>query len=296
MGGWSFLRQHHRLLAQLGLGVFSLVLIVGPFSGLSNLLYQRTLAERAVHNLDEALEKNLIVFATLSVIKGSVALVEGSSVGMGFAVEVGDLVQPAYDYIDFVWRLFLYSILILTFYKQLLDSGILGLGLPIFGLGMGLLVLAPLFKKKNRALQPAGRWLARFGLLIAYGIPIVLILSDTLSRTYTDPLKEKSTLRIEQISNDFLQSKNEFIFLKDKFNLSRPTESIEDIRLSLLRIVRKVSSTAWESVGVLLYYVSILIFDLLFLPVIMGLLLYFTFHIGLGRLQFRPQNVKGDKT
>ncbi len=57
--------------------------------------------------IDGSLERNTVTFLSLSAIKAVMASIEGSSVGVGFHLELGDLIQPAYDYVDFVWRAFL---------------------------------------------------------------------------------------------------------------------------------------------------------------------------------------------
>ena len=113
--------------------------------GLTKSTFQKYLNSNAAEQIDQTLENNLLVFATISTIKAAVALIEGSSMGVGVELEVGDLVQPAYDYIDFVWRLFLYAILLMTFYKLLFESGVLGVGFQILGLGLLLWGLSQLW-------------------------------------------------------------------------------------------------------------------------------------------------------
>lgn len=56
--------------------------------------------------IDEALEENQVAFLGLTAVKASMALIEGSSVGLDFELEVGDIIQPAYDYVDFFGRCF----------------------------------------------------------------------------------------------------------------------------------------------------------------------------------------------
>ena len=64
-----------------------------------------------------------------------------------------------------------------------------------------------------------------------------------------------------------------------------PGESLENIRFSLLRIVNNVTDAGLKSIGIFLYYVSILLFDLLVLPFLMALLIYIFFNLFMGRLQ-----------
>jgi hypothetical protein len=43
-------------------------------------------------------------FLVLSTIKSGLAVLEGSEVGVGFNLEIGDIVQSVYDYVDVAWR------------------------------------------------------------------------------------------------------------------------------------------------------------------------------------------------
>src|SRR5690606_1574767 len=67
------------------------------------------LNDYAIDRTANALERDQIAFLLVSSLKATLALIEGSSVGVGFDLEVGDIVQPAYDYVDFFWRIFLLS-------------------------------------------------------------------------------------------------------------------------------------------------------------------------------------------
>jgi hypothetical protein len=54
--------------------------------------------------LQNAFDQALSGFLVLSGIKSGLAIVEGSEIGIGFSLEVGDVVQAAYDYVDIAWR------------------------------------------------------------------------------------------------------------------------------------------------------------------------------------------------
>ncbi|MCH7549547.1 MAG: hypothetical protein IH969_08455, partial [Candidatus Krumholzibacteriota bacterium] len=72
--------------------------------------------------LDDTLERDMVTFLLITAVKASLAMIEGSNVGVGFELQVGDIVQPAYDYVDFFWRAFLYAFMVLGFYKLLLET------------------------------------------------------------------------------------------------------------------------------------------------------------------------------
>ena len=88
-----------------------LVLIAGSFSGwvLSVLDYagMKQLNESNAAYLDKAFQQSITTFGVLSALKVGLAIVEGTDVGVGVNVEVGDAVQAAYDYVDIAWRVVL---------------------------------------------------------------------------------------------------------------------------------------------------------------------------------------------
>ena len=63
------------------------------------------------------LERQSKSFLLVSTLKSSLAMIEGSDVGFGFRLEVGDIVQSTYDLVDFTWKMLLYGILLITFSK-----------------------------------------------------------------------------------------------------------------------------------------------------------------------------------
>ena len=54
--------------------------------------------------LNESFNKSVNGFLILSAIKSGLAVVEGSEIGIGFNLELGDIVQSVYDYVDIAWK------------------------------------------------------------------------------------------------------------------------------------------------------------------------------------------------
>ena len=53
--------------------------------------------------LQSSFDRSLATFGILTGIKVGLAVIEGTEVGVGFGLEIGDAVQAAYDYIDLAW-------------------------------------------------------------------------------------------------------------------------------------------------------------------------------------------------
>jgi len=60
------------------------------------------------------LERQSGSFLLVSTLKSSLAMIEGSDIGIGFRLEVGDIVQSTYDLVDFTWKMLLYGILLIS--------------------------------------------------------------------------------------------------------------------------------------------------------------------------------------
>lgn len=241
-------------------------------SALMEITQFNMLNQEAEHLLDDSLNKNLTTFVSLSGIKAVVALLEGSSVGVGFDLEVGDLVQPAYDYLDFVWRIFLYALMALSFYKLLMETGLLGTGFTLVGVGLmlgGVAAVRPEFRRW-------ARFIVIFGILLAYIIPSALISTDYLSRTYLANVKEINAERIESVRGQFGEARDDIFNLRTKISVLNPMQSIDTIRIEASFIANTLSQSVWDSMFAFLTFVLILMVELLLLPFLTAFILYKT--------------------
>jgi hypothetical protein len=127
---------------------------------------QSALNKTTIEVLDETLATDLKTFLIISAVKSGMALIEGTRVGVGFDVEVGDVIQPAYDYIDFIWEVFLYALVVLGFYKILMETGFLSIGIPIPGAGLITLGLSHLGAYSR--IRILARRMVLVGILLSY--------------------------------------------------------------------------------------------------------------------------------
>ncbi len=102
--------------------------------------------------LKESFDRSVAGFLVLSSIKSGLAVLEGSEIGVGFNLEVGDLVQSIYDYVDVAWKTALAgsTILLLTrLFLETLDD--LDHWLFLFALAVALLFVVATWKISPRA-------------------------------------------------------------------------------------------------------------------------------------------------
>ena len=285
MSGWLRSRQSKRLLGCV-LAAVGLFCLVAPRTA-ETMSLQTALNARTAATLDDALSRNLKTFLIVSAVKSGMAVIEGTRVGVGFDVEVGDVIQPAYDYINFIWEVFLYALLVLGFYKILMETGFLGLGLVALGIGLVTLGWAQWSSVPRPRARAVSRRLILVGLLFAYVVPLSLVSTDYLGAWYTTPLKEKYAQKIQDYSNQFDSARNEFLALKDTVSLIRPSDSFNAVKGKLTAISRSVNESVRGSLSAFLYYVVLVLFELLVFPFLTAFVLHRSMQVALEGLMIR---------
>ena len=251
--------------------------------------YYTAINDHAVALLDDTLERDMVTFLLITAVKASLAMIEGSNVGVGFELQVGDIVQPAYDYVDFFWNAFLYAFMVLGFYKLLLETELLLLGVVLIGIGFVLsgVGLAATVPKMDVRLW--GRRCVLLGILVAYVAPLSLLLTDVLSQRYTSTLKDKHYNTINAFNVQLEGSAFDFLQLKEKISILQPSRSFDEIQSGMLRIVNRIGEAFRLSLLAFLYYVLIILFELLFFPLLSAVVLYKFTLFAVGRiLQTQP--------
>lgn len=239
----------------------------------------------AVAQVDAAIGRNMVTFASVSGIEAVVALIEGSSIGVGFDLEVGDLVQPAYDYIHFIWSVFLWALLLLSLYKLLMETELLGLGFLLIGVGF---ILGGAANFARGRFAPWRRWARLFivvGLLFAYLLPLSLMATEFISDRYLARAKAANAERIREVQDQLYSARDEMLALREKISILSPGESFEEVRASALAIIDNLTETIWESMFAFLIFVLILMVELLLLPFLNAYLLYKIFMVALRNVE-----------
>lgn len=158
--------------------------------------------------LSTSLNKALGGFMTMSILKAGLDIIEGSEVGIGLGVtanlQVGDLAQPAYDYVDIVWRTLFTSCVVLVSIRYLLQAAAT-VDSYVFGVTL-LLLAAFLTKRWWRGGWPVARTILRDTLSIAivatlalyYLLPLSVYGASKLSQAITQPQIEEAQKGFER--------------------------------------------------------------------------------------------------
>ncbi len=242
------------------------------------------LNEHAMGLVDETLERDQATFLVITAIKTSLAVIEGSEVGVGFELEIGDVVQAPYDYVDFFWEMFLYAFLVLGTYKLLIETGMLALGLGVMGIGLGLLAVSIVSRFQAASLRRWGRRTLLGGALFAYAVPLALVATHALSDRYTTKIKDKHLEAIRSLDFQLDKSTEKFIALKDQINLLQPGTSLENIKNGMLGIARSIGETFQKTLTAFLYFMLIIAFEVVLFPFLSAYMLYKFGQFALGRV------------
>lgn len=158
--------------------------------------------------LADSFDTSLKGFLILSGIKSGLAIIEGSEIGVGFNLEIGDIVQSVYDYVDIAWKaaltggtIILMTQLVLQI-VSLMNHWCLSF---LFALVL-VLYLFHLFSKMEspvvRVLKNSIMFLSVFTIALYLILPVSIRGAAFLSAKITNPL-------IEEAQNGFLSVKNE---------------------------------------------------------------------------------------
>jgi len=171
------------------------------------------LTEKNDAYLESSQERSLRTFAVLSTIKVGLAVVEGTEIGVGFGLEVGDVVQAAYDYVDIAWRtvlaagVLLLGTTLLLETASLLDHWLLVIALVTAALAVVTHGSPPRLPRTHRTLRALALFLTVLTTVFYLLLPLSVSGGAYLSRKITAPLIEEaesglSALREEMFSED----------------------------------------------------------------------------------------------
>ncbi len=190
--------------------------------------------------LETSFDKSVKGFLVLSTIKSGVAVLEGSEVGVGFSIQIGDLVQSIYDYVDIAWKTALAgsTILLLMRLMYLFIGTVDHYFLAVFFFSYSGLLFSSLSFPGNGTLKRVAKEGVVFLAVLSVTLYLVLPLSISgaafLSKKITQPLIDDATSGFNSLQHDLSsESLSERLF---------DTGNEEDI-ISSFNIPRRIQRT-----------------------------------------------------
>lgn len=219
--------------------------------------------------LDSALKKTLGTFALLSAVKVGLAIIEGTEIGVGFGIEIGDAVQAAYDYVDLAWRVVLTSAAILIGTRFLLQAaGLVDHWLLSATLFFILLMIwMSWLKGRKQIFRRILRDITMVTVILTLTLYLVLPLSIAggrlLSTKITQPSIEEAEKGVSRFKTDLFPNGDENAGFWSKFR---------DPQAQLKSIVKAISQKTTEFSLWMLKIIAGYLFDSLVFPLMLFLI------------------------
>lgn len=241
--------------------------------------------------LDSAFEKALAGFLILSGIKSGLAVVEGSEVGVGFNLQLGDVVQPLYDYVDIAWQAALTGGSIIAVMQlalsglNLVDHWALSLMLVFVLLRFLLSWWKPQWQAPRRSVAGISRFLVTLTVACYLLLPLSVTGSAALSRRITTPMIEETHAKLKTMEAELAPEKlNQRFF--DQSDVSGLAALDIKNRLSkagqgILALVEHLKGATEQLAAIMIKLIAAYVFDCVLFPVFFGLIFMSLFKSGI---------------
>ena len=219
------------------------------------------------------------LFLTLSVIKGTMGVIEGSTLNanavIGINLELGDIIEPVYEMINILWKTSLLSVVILKI--ETLYFGFFTMKLSTFLLSVSMTFIAPWVFIKNKfteILSKISKYFFYSFLFIYLLIPSVLFMTSKVVNVMETEYKEPAIKRIEQNVGN-LNSSAEALFRPAEntsiFNIKGQVDTYKDKIDSFKTEAVNVTESISEDVPLI---IGVTIFGYIILPLLLTIFLY----------------------
>ena len=219
------------------------------------------------------------LFLTLSVIKGTMGVIEGSTLNanavIGINLELGDIIEPVYEMINILWKTSLLSVVILKI--ETLYFGFFTMKLSTFLLSVSMTFIAPWVFIKNKfteILSKISKYFFYSFLFIYLLITSVLFMTSIVVNVMETEYKEPAIKRIEQNVGN-LNSSAEALFRPAEntsiFNIKGQVDTYKDKIDSFKTEAGNVTESISEDVPLI---IGVTIFGYIILPLLLTIFLY----------------------
>ena len=203
---WKYVKRSFIIILLIGSVILA---VTGYLDKPINMLGMGKVSESNEEYLKDSFDKAVTGFLVLSGIKSGLAVIEGSEVGIGFNLEIGDIVQSVYDYVDIAWKTALAGGTVILLTRLMLQSVDLidhwCLSLMFLSLFASLIGkwFFPGYSNISRLLKETYFFLIVFSVVLYIVLPFSITGAAFMSEKITKPLIQKSQQSFESIKEDF---------------------------------------------------------------------------------------------
>ena len=229
--------------------------------------------------LEKAYEESKKLFFTLSLLKGTADVIEGSTVNvnmiLGMNVEIGDIVKPIYDIINTIWQISLASVVVLkleTIYYEIFRVKIASILIFI-----SLVAYFPYTFTKNKIteiLKKVSKYTFSLLIFIYILLPSAILISSGVSNYFENEYKKPAVAQLNA-SLDKLNKVKDGLFVleqsKGLFNIPGQIESAKERFNSFGNEINNVSKSLTDNTPII---IGITLLSYLIIPLLVVVFLY----------------------
>lgn len=243
----------------------------------------RYLSQANSSYLEEAFNKSLSGFLILSSIKSGLAVVEGSEVGVGFNLELGDIVQPVYDYVDIAWKAALAGGSIIVGMQlalkglTLVDHWALAILLLLLSACRLTRGLPPRWNRLHTGFKQALRFVTTLSLAFYLLLPLSVTGAAALSHHVTRPLLQQAQQELERIENEISPENMDQEALTDlaaeSFSSPSLKKRLADTGTGIHMLISFLKTETDQIAALSFKLIAAYLFDCILFPLLFGLIL-----------------------
>lgn len=221
--------------------------------------------------LDSTLKRALVGFGVMSSIKAGLAVIEGSTAGVVINLQVGDIVQSVYDYIDIAWRTMLIGCVTILSMQYLLEAAeitskyVLSFVFAVLGLSLALRWWGGRCRQAKYFAHNVLSFSVVLALAVVYLLPLSVWGASHLSQKITQP----KVLAAQAV---FVEA-DEQLLPEDRENYEGPLKRLSEKRASLEKMWSFFSSKSSEIALATIKLIAGYIFDCIVFPLAVFILL-----------------------
>ncbi len=246
--------------------------------------------------LEKSYEESKKLFITLSLLKGTADVIEGSTINIslifGMDIQLGDLIQPIYDIINIIWQISLASVVILkleTIYYEIFKVKIASILIFI-----SLVTYFPYTFIKNKItvfFKRISKYSFTLLIFIYLLLPGIILINSAISSYFEKEYKEPAVAELTKSLDKLNKVKDELFVLEGAKGIFNIPEQLESAKMKFNNLGKEINSVSQNLIENTPIIIGITLLSYLILPLLIAVLLYkFGKHVILEKISSNKNN------
>ena len=229
--------------------------------------------------LERAYEESKKLFITLSLLKGTTDVIEGSTVNvnviLGMNIQIGDLVQPIYDIIDILWKISLASVVVLkleTIYYEIFKVKLASILIFI-----SLVTYFPYTFYQNTVTEIFTK-ISKYSLLalafVYVLLPGTILVSSAVSDYFEKEYKEPAIVRLNESVNKLNKVKDDLFVMEQSKSIFNIPGQIESTKNKFSNLGNEISNVSKDLSDYTPVIIGITLLSYIIMPLLLLIFLY----------------------